>query len=81
VGLWIVVVLCAVIFAILAASLPNRGATPEKIAASRPGDELVAQPAILWNHAITLKRHAGADLALVDPDGRCARWLLQLYVC
>jgi hypothetical protein len=53
-GFGLVVVLCAVIFAILAASLPNRGATPEEIAASRPGDELVAQPAILWNHAITL---------------------------
>lgn len=53
-GFGLVVVLCALIFAILAASLPNRGATPEEIAAARPGDELVAQPAIVWNHAITL---------------------------
>lgn len=67
-GFGLVLVLCIATFALLTFSLPNRGATPEEIASARPGDELVPQPAITWNHAVTLN---------ATPD-QIWPWLIQM---
>lgn len=53
-GFGLVLVLCAAAFALLAVRLPTLGATQDEISRALPGDDLVAQPAIVWNHAITL---------------------------
>jgi len=67
-GLGLVLALCAASFALLAVSLPNRGATPEEISRLLPGDGMVSHPILVWNHAVTLS----ASPEQVWP------WLIQM---
>ena len=55
-------------FAWVAALIPAWGAQPDEVALSLPGDEVVPQPQILWDHAITIQ----APAAQVYP------WLIQI---
>lgn len=64
-----VVLLAAVIgFAWTGAASLTWGSTPEERSRALPGDDLVASPQLLWNHALTIKAPAEA----VYP------WLVQM---
>lgn len=67
-GFGLVLALCAASFALLAASLPNRAATPEEISRLLPGDGMVSNPILVWNHAVTFS----ASPEQVWP------WLIQM---
>jgi hypothetical protein len=55
-------------FAWLGAIIPTWGSTPEEIARALPSDELVPNPTLTWNHALTIR----APAAEVYP------WLIQI---
>lgn len=67
-GFGLVLALCAASFTLLAASLPNRGATQDEIARTLPGDGIVSHPILVWNHAVTLA---------VSPE-QVWPWLIQM---
>ncbi len=65
--------LCLIVVVVLAFGwigpmIPTWGSTPEEVARALPADELVPQPSLIWNHALTI--HAPAD--------RVYPWLVQI---
>ena len=48
--------------------IPNWGSTNQEVIASLPGDEIIASPDIIWNHALTIR----ASPAEIYP------WLVQI---
>lgn len=47
-------------FTWIGALIPTWGSTPEETARALPGDEMVANPDLIWNHAITVRAPAEA---------------------
>jgi len=54
-GLAVVVMIFVVAFALLPAWIHHWGATEEEIARTMPGDELLPDPTLVWNHGITIR--------------------------
>jgi hypothetical protein len=53
-GLALVVAMLALAFALLPGWIHTWGATDEEIARVMPGDEILPDPALIWNHGITI---------------------------
>ena len=67
-GAGLTLALLVALFALFNALIPNLGATPAEVAGSLPGDELVTQPSVVWNHAATLNA----------PPEQVWPWLIQI---
>jgi len=67
-GAGVVIVVAAIGFGWLGAVIPTWGSTPDEVAQPLPADELVPNPALIWNHALTIR----APAAQVYP------WLAQI---
>ncbi len=62
------IVVVVVGFGWLGRIIPTWGSTPEEVARALPADELVPQPSLIWNNALTI--HASA--------GQVYPWLVQI---
>jgi hypothetical protein len=65
---------------LVAAVVSGRPVRPRGDEATRslPGDELVADPKVRWNHAITVRARPADIWPWLGADGVPARWLVQL---
>ena len=63
-----VIVVVVVGFGWLSLIIPTWGSTPEEVTRALPADELVPQPSLIWNNALTI--HASA--------GQVYPWLVQI---
>ena len=63
-----VIVVVVAGFGWIGLAIPTWGSTPEEVARALPADELVPQPNLIWNHAITI--HA--------PASQVYPWLIQI---
>jgi len=68
IGLASILILAGLGFSWAAAAIPTQGATPAEISRGLPGDDLIPQPQLSWNHALTI--HATPEQ--ISP------WLVQI---
>lgn len=68
IGLVVVALLLIVGFAYVLQIIPTWGATPDEVALSLPGDEIVPNPLVNWTHAITIDA----------PSNQVWGWIAQI---